>query len=212
MPAFNEAHQYEVRWSGLEKDAASQALVLVHGRGSDADGILSLAAYLPVEGFTLAAPQATNYTWYPHSFMVPPVDNEPWLSSALHLLGRLTEELTLAGIDHSKIYFLGFSQGACLMLEFAARNARRYGGLIAFSGGLIGDRLHRENYGGDFLQTPVFIGSSDPDAHVPAQRVRESTKQLTSMNAVVTERIYDHMGHRIIPEEIKEAVRILSGG
>jgi phospholipase/carboxylesterase len=164
-----------------------------------------------VEKFTLAAPQATNYTWYPYSFLAPPSENEPWLSSALRLLAQLTDELVAAQVDYSQIYFLGFSQGACLMLEFAARNARRYGGLIALSGGLIGDRLYPENYQGDFSGTPVFIGSSDPDSHVPAQRVRESTLQLTAMRAGVTERLYDHMGHRISPEEIKEAARILSG-
>ena len=126
----------------------------------------------------MIAPQATNNTWYPYSFLAPPSQNEPWLSSALDLLDEIVNDLKKNDIDPKNIYFLGFSQGACLTLEYVTRNATRYGGVVAFTGGLIGDKLYSENYKGDFSGTPVFIGTSDPDPHVPVDRVNATEKSL----------------------------------
>lgn len=186
-----------------------KALVMVHGRGGSAEDILTLANHLPVEDFALVAPRATNHSWYPYSFLAPPAQNEPWLTSALDTLQLLMDHLRAEGVEAANTWFLGFSQGACLTLEFVTRHATRYGGVIAFTGGLIGDRLYPANYRGDFAGTPVFIGTSDPDPHVPVTRVRETTGILTGMHATVTEKVYPNMGHTIIGDEIAQATRIL---
>jgi phospholipase/carboxylesterase len=198
-------HQKELVTSGKKIEEAEKALVLIHGRGASADDILTLASHLFVPDFALLAPQATNYTWYPYSFLAPPEQNEPWLSSALELLDETVADLKKAGIDYKHIFFTGFSQGACLTLEYITRNARRWGGAIAFTGGLIGDKVYHENYKGDFEGAPVFIGSSDPDPHVPIHRVKETTRILKGMNATVTEKIYSDMGHTITQDEIEQA-------
>lgn len=177
---------------------------MLHGRGSNAEDILSLAQYFPVKDFALLAPQATNNTWYPYSFLKPPAENEPWLSSALSLLNEIVKDLKGEGFAEENIYFLGFSQGACLALEFVTRNATKYGGVAAFSGGLIGDKIYPENYKGDFNRTPVFIGSSNPDFHIPVERIYATTNILKEMNADVTEKIYDNMGHTINQDEIDQ--------
>jgi phospholipase/carboxylesterase len=184
---------------------AKKAMILLHGRGASAEDILGLADHLNVIDFALIAPQATQYTWYPYSFLAPPSQNEPWLSSAIGIIDGLVTELNTHGISDENIYFAGFSQGACLTLEFITRYARRWGGAIAFTGGLIGDTLYRENYRGDFAGTPVFIGTSDPDPHVPVERVEASGAQLRSMNADVTIQIYKGMGHTINADEIAKA-------
>ena len=133
----------------------------------------------------------------------------PWLSSALNLIKDLVNDINGKGISTENIYFLGFSQGACLTLEFVARNALKYGGVAAFTGGLIGDRVHTENYTGDFNRTPIFIGSSNPDPHVPVQRVNETTKVLKNMNAVVSQKLYNGMAHTISQDEIDMANTIV---
>lgn len=202
-------HRKDIRTAGKKLEEAEKALVMLHGRGAAAEDILSLAAYLAVKDFALLAPQATNYTWYPYSFLVPPEQNEPWLSSALEILGDLVNEIRKAGIDSRNIYFTGFSQGACLTLEFVARHATKWGGVAAFTGGLIGDKLYNENYNGDFNGTPMFIGTSDPDPHVPVQRVNETTRLLRSMNAAVTEKIYPHLGHTISEDELAQANQVV---
>lgn len=184
---------------------ASKALIMVHGRGASAEDILGLSEHLQVKDYLLAAPQATNNTWYPYSFLSPPAQNEPWLSSALNVLRNLVVGIETRGIKKEYIFLLGFSQGACLMLEFAARNAARYGGIVAFTGGLIGDKIYPENYKGDFEHTPVFIGTSNPDFHVPVERVYVSADILRSMNADVTEKMYNNMGHTINQDEINNA-------
>lgn len=178
---------------------------MLHGRGAPAEDILGLASHLSVKDFALVAPQATNFTWYPHSFLAPPEQNEPWLSSALKLIDEIVDELRQAGIASSDIYFTGFSQGACLTLEYVARHGIRWGGVAAFTGGLIGDRIYKENYGGDFESTPVFIGSADPDAHVPVERVHDTVKIMEAMHASVREKIYPGMGHTIREDEIQLA-------
>lgn len=203
-------HKKQIVTAGKQFEEASRILIMIHGRGATAEDILGLAEHLTVNDFALLAPQATNYTWYPHSFLSPPASNEPWLSSALSLLKEITTDLIATGITSEKIFFLGFSQGACLTLEFIARNATRYGGAIAFTGGLIGDKIYPENYSGNFAGTPIFIGSSDPDPHVPADRVNASAIILEKMNASVTKKIYPHMGHTISQDEIKESNKILA--
>ena len=190
---------------------ATKALILLHGRGGSAEDILSLADALPVSGYALLAPQATGRSWYPQSFLAPIPQNEPWLSSALDVVGQLVDKLRERGIVDQNIFFCGFSQGACLMLEFLARNGQRFGGAAAFTGGLIGDRLDPGHYRGDFKQMPIFIGTSDPDMHVPVQRVHDSTAQLRQMNALVTERVYPRMGHTITNTELTEATRVVFG-
>ena len=196
-------HQKHVLLKGRKLGEAERVLVMLHGRGANAEDILSMADYLNVQTFTLLAPQATGNTWYPNSFLAPPYTNEPWLSSAISLIEDITDDITAKGIDYNHIFFLGFSQGACLTLEYVTRNAKRYGGVVAFTGGLIGDRIYEQNYTGDFGSTPVFIGTSDPDPHVPVQRVHDSVKILKEMNAQVTEKIYKNMGHTINEDEIE---------
>jgi phospholipase/carboxylesterase len=196
-------HRKQILTAGKKLSEAKQALIMLHGRGGSADDILSLAHYLSVNDYALLAPQATNHTWYPYSFLAPPKENEPWLSSALDLLIETVRDINAEGIDNSNIYFLGFSQGACLTLEFVARNAHRYGGVIAFTGGLIGDKIYSENYGGDFSGTPIFIGTSDPDPHVPVERVNATVEILDKLNARVTKKIYKNMGHTISQDEIE---------
>ncbi|MVZ66954.1 phospholipase [Sphingobacterium sp. DK4209] len=191
---------------------ATKALIMLHGRGGSAQDILSLADLLQVEDFLLLAPQATNSTWYPHSFMAEIDSNQPYLDSALALVGDTVQEALAKGIQEEHIYFLGFSQGACLTLEYVTRHAKRYGGAIAFTGGLIGDQIYQNNYSGNFYDTPVFIGSSDPDFHVPVSRVHESTQILESMGAQVTEKIYPGMPHTIVQDEIDQANLVLGGG
>jgi phospholipase/carboxylesterase len=195
-------HKKQIVQAGKKLEQAKKALIMLHGRGGSAEDILSVAEYLSVKDLALLAPNATNNTWYPYSFMAKPSENEPWLSSALSLLKELVKDINAAGISNEKIYFLGFSQGACLTLEFITRNAAKYGGAVAFTGGLIGDKIYMENYSGDFSGTPVFIGSSDPDPHVPVERVNASAEILEKMKASVTKKIYKNMGHTISQDEI----------
>lgn len=198
-------HTKHIVSTGKELSKDSKVLILLHGRGGSAEDILSLAEYLEVKDFALLAPQATGNTWYPYSFLAPPAQNEPWLSSALALVKEVVEDLYGKGVPSQNIYFAGFSQGACLALEFVARNATLYGGVVAFTGGLIGDKIYRENYKGDFQNTPVFIGTSNPDPHVPVERVYATTNILKDMHAAVTEKVYNNMGHTILHDEIVQA-------
>lgn len=204
-------HQKKIVTTGKNLDEAGKVLIMLHGRGATAEDILSLSGHLTVDDFALIAPQATNHTWYPYSFLAPPKENEPWLSSALSLIKEIVDDLETKNIKKENIYFLGFSQGACLTLEFVTRNANKYGGVIAFTGGLIGDKIYTENYKGDFTNTSIFIGSSDPDPHVPVERVNDSVAILEKMHAAVTKKIYTNMGHTINADEIKNANDILSG-
>ena len=199
-------HTKKFLTGGAPISATSRVLIMIHGRGGSAEDILSLAPHLHVRDYTLIAPQATGGSWYPYSFLSPPAQNEPYLSSALAMIKDIVEDLHTQGITDGNIYFLGFSQGACLTLEYITRNATRYGGAAVFTGGLIGDKLYTENYaGGDFKGTPVFIGSSDPDMHVPVARVQDSTKLLEEKHASVLTKIYPNMGHTISQDEITQA-------
>jgi phospholipase/carboxylesterase len=199
-------HTLQVMRAGKQQ-GAEKVLILLHGRGGSAEDIMSLADELPVKNFELLAPQAANHAWYPYSFLAPIQQNEPWLSSALGVLKRLVSDTQSLGIAPPNIYFTGFSQGACLMLEFLARNAERYGGALAFTGGLIGDQLYPQHYSGDFRDTPIFIGTSNPDPHVPVRRVNETSALLTKMNANVLEKVYPGMGHTITADELQTASR-----
>jgi len=196
-------HQKQVLLKGKKLGEAEKVLVMLHGRGASAEDILSLSSHLHVSDFTLLAPQATGNTWYPYSFLAPPFNNEPWLSSAIAVVDDIVDDINENGVDNKNIFFLGFSQGACLTLEYVTRNADRYGGVVAFTGGLIGDKIYEQHYSGDFLGTPIFLGTSDPDPHVPVERVHESVKILKKMNAEVTEKIYPNMGHTINEDEIE---------
>ena len=202
-------HQKNIITAGKELTAASKVLILLHGRGGTAEDILSLASHLDVKDFTLLAPQATDNTWYPQSFLAPPLQNEPWLSSALTLLKELLDDVLRKGVPTENIFFSGFSQGACLTLEFVTRNATKFGGVAAFTGGLIGDKIYGENYKGDFSGTPVFIGTSNPDPHVPVERVYATSNILRDMNAAVTEKVYNNMGHTINQNEIDHANKLI---
>ena len=202
-------HTLDLLKTGEELNKATKALVMVHGRGGSAVDIVGLAPHLSVDGYAVLAPQATNNSWYPHSFMVPTIQNEPWLTAALQVMEQTVQQILDAGIDTEHIYFFGFSQGACLTLEFLARNARKYGGAAAIIGGLAGETIQQERYHGDFGQMPILLATSHPDFHVPQMRVHESAEILRGLHADVTEKIYEHAGHTILQEEIDLANRLI---
>jgi len=185
------------------------AVIMVHGRGAGPENILDLVPGLDRPGLTYLAPAAAGRTWYPYSFMADVEKNEPGLSSGLSVLAALVDRIETAGVPRARIVLLGFSQGACLTAEFAVRHASRYGGIVIFSGGAIGPPGTRWDYPGDFAGTPVFLGCSDRDGHVPESRVAETAEVFTRMGASVTKRIYPGMGHLVNDEEIASAQRIL---
>lgn len=180
---------------------AKKAVVLLHGRGSTAQGILSLQHHLQIDDAMLVAPQATNNSWYPHRFLVPEAANQPALDSALTLIDEVAMGIIKQGVDAEHLYFVGFSQGACLALEYVARHAKRYGGVVAFTGGLIGETLNIENYRGDFLGTSILITAGDNDPHVPLYRIDESVGVLRELGAMVTREIYPGKPHSISADE-----------
>ncbi|WP_435174976.1 alpha/beta hydrolase [Halorussus sp. AFM4] len=191
----------EVVTAGPDLDDADAAVVFVHGRGATAQSILQMAGEFDAEGVAYLAPQARGRTWYPNSFMAPIEDNEPSLSSALNWLGDLRERIEEAGVPAEKTMFVGFSQGACLSSEFVARNARKYGGLAALSGGVIGPDGTPRDYDGSLDGTPVFLGCSDSDPHIPLERVHETRDVFEDLDGDVEERIYEGMGHGVNRDE-----------
>lgn len=191
-------------------DTAKAAVVLVHGRGASARDILSLAEDLEQPQFAYLAPEAAGHTWYPYSFLAPIAQNQPWLDSALNLLGEVVGRAVVAGIPRHKVAILGFSQGACLATEFVARNATRYGALVAFTGGLIGPPGTAFKYSGDLAGTPCFFGAGDPDPHVPWTRVQESASVFSMLGGDVALRRYPNLPHTINPDEIEQATQLLS--
>ncbi len=197
-------------FSGKPIDEATKVLIMVHGRGANAQSILGLAKHLSVDDFALVAPNATGNTWYPQSFLAPEAQNEPYLSSALEILTDLVNQLKAKGFESKDIYFTGFSQGACLTSEFLGRNAERFGGAFIFTGGLIGDSLKTERYKGNFDGMPIFIGSSNPDFHVPVERVYATSNIFRDLGADVTEKIYPNIGHTVIEDELNEVNKILA--
>ena len=205
-----EGHTVNIQYSGVPLQEAKKAMVMIHGRGGSAgDLVNSLQGYVDLEGFAIAAPQATNHSWYPLGFLAPPQQNEPWLSSALQVIKTTVEKLLEGNITAESLYFLGFSQGACLMLEYLTRHAIRYGGAFAYSGGLIGDKIYPENYSGQFAGTPILLGCSDVDPHIPLARVYASENILQERGADVSTRIYPGMGHTINSDEIEHTNRII---
>jgi predicted esterase len=188
---------------------ARLTMILVHGRGASADDIIGLAEELQFDDVAYLAPQAAGNTWYPYSFLAPMEQNEPGISSAIRMLSRLLESLGEQGVDPERIAFLGFSQGACLALECTARHARRYAGVFALSGGLIGPPGTPRNYTGTFAGTPVFLGCSDIDPHIPLERVHESAEVFRRMGGNVDERIYPRMGHTVNHDELRAIQTIL---
>jgi phospholipase/carboxylesterase len=196
-------HQEQpVRMAGEPVSRARAALLMIHGRGASAEDILSLASEFDQPGFAYLAPQAAGNTWYPNRFLVPLAENEPWLSSALKFVDEVLTEIINAGIPSERVILLGFSQGACLALEFAARNARRYGGIAGLSGALIGPDDTPRDYKGSLAGTPVFLGCSDVDFHVPRERVDQTAEILKRLGGEVTERLYPNMGHTVNQDEI----------
>lgn len=196
------SHSFHIEQAGTALDKAKKVLIMIHGRGGSAEDILTLAKHFNVPDFALLAPQASNNTWYPFSFMAPAIENEPWLTSAIETIDATVKQAAAAGIKPEDIYFFGFSQGACLALEYTTRHAQRFGGIAAIIGGVIGQEINRAHYKGDFMQTPVFIGTSHPDFHVPLERVQDTVTILKDMNAAVTEKVYNNMGHTINQDEI----------
>jgi len=196
--------------AGAASGEARAAVLLLHGRGADAEDILGLAEPLWQPGVAYLAPQAAGHTWYPYSFLAPLEANEPWLSSALARIGELIADFAAEGLPAERLLLAGFSQGACLTLEYAGRHARRYGGIVAFTGGLIGPPGTPRDYLGSFDGTPAFIGAGDPDPHVPWSRVEESAAALTRMGAEVEVARYPGLGHAIAEDELAHAREILA--
>ena len=189
---------------------ARAAMILVHGRGASAEDIMTVGAELLHPGFAYLAPQAAGSAWYPHPFTAPLEDNEPHLSSALELLASLLASIEKT-IPADRVILLGFSQGACLALEFAARHARRYGGVAGLSGGLIGPDGTPRDYTGGFEQTPVFLGCSDVDPHIRKDRVVEAADVFRRLGGDVTLKLYPQMGHTVNQDEVDAVRRIVAG-
>jgi phospholipase/carboxylesterase len=193
----------EVIKSGKPIKEASKVAIMIHGRGANAASILSLKQYLNLDDFALLAPQAPGNSWYPYSFMAPDTNNEPAFSISIQIIGDIVKDVLEKGYTSEQIYFIGFSQGACLSLEFATQNAQKYGGVIAFTGGLIGEKLNPDKYKGDFKGTPIFIGSSHKDMHVPLERIEASVELIKSLGAEVKTLIFNDTQHTIRQEEIE---------
>lgn len=195
---------------GPEPDHARLAVILIHGRGAGADDILALARELRLDDVLFVAPQAAGNTWYPYSFLAPMAANQPGLDSGLDKISSLFAALAREGIPAERVGLLGFSQGACLSLEYAARNAKRYAAVIGLSGGVIGPPGTPRDYSGAMDGTPVFLGCSDIDPHIPVERVHESAAVFRGLRAVVDERIYPRMGHTVNEDELAAARELLS--
>lgn len=197
--------------SGPAPVEARLAVILVHGRNGTPQSMLDLASRLPFDDVAYLAPAAAGKTWYPLSFLAPIPQNEPGITSGLGVLARLIDDLDDHGVPPGRVGLMGFSQGACLALEFAARHARRYAAIIGLSGGLIGPPGTPRAYAGSFAATPVFLGCSDVDAHIPLARVHETAEVFSGMQASVDERIYPQMDHTVTPEEIAVVTSLLRG-
>ncbi|WPR73933.1 alpha/beta hydrolase [Algoriphagus sp. NG3] len=192
----------KVKTAGVPLAEAKKAAILIHGRGASAASILSLAQHLRLDDYALLAPEAAGGTWYPYSFMAPDQANQAALASSLGAIKTTWNQIADAGISPENILLIGFSQGACLSLEFAAQNACKFGGVIAFTGGLIGEEIQPNKYSGDFGGTQIFIGSSEKDIHVPLSRIKESETLLSRMGAKVKLLIFPDSNHTIRQEEI----------
>jgi len=206
MTINNEA----VSMRGTPLDQAERVVIMLHGRGDRASSFIGLSNEFPIEGAAFLAIQARQNTWYPYSFLEPQQRNEPHLTTSLNAVDELVKKLEKRGFTSQQLHFLGFSQGACLTLEYTTRHARRYGSITAFTGGLIGHELDEDRYSGTFDKTPVFLGSSDHDPHVPEARIEASRDILEKMGADVTMTIYPGMGHTINRAELAKANELLT--
>ena len=195
--------------AGVPLARADKAVILLQGRGATAADIFSLTDHFAQNDLAYVAPQAPGNSWYPHSFLAPLEDNEPALSEALATVGELIESLAKDGVAPERVVLLGFSQGGCLALEYAARHARRYAAVIGLSAGLIGPQNTPRNYAGSLAGTPVFLGCDDMDDHIPIERVKESTRVLRDLGGEVKQRIYSGMGHGINDDELAEVRNLL---
>jgi predicted esterase len=210
MKSPNDPHRGQpVLQMGPPPADARLTMILVHGRGASAEDVLSLAAECGTTDVAYLAPQAADHTWYPYSFLSPMQDNEPGITSALGVIAAIIDGLGAQQIPPARIGLLGFSQGACLSLEFAARHARRYAAVVGLSGGLIGPPGTPRTYPGSLDGTPVFLGCSDIDAHIPLARVRESAEVYRRLGGAVDERIYPRMGHTVNQDEIAAVKALL---
>ncbi len=199
--------------AGAPLAKARAALILIHGRGATADDILGLGeeACEGIEGVALLAPQAAGNTWYPQRFLAPLAENEPFLGSALGVVAGLVADIARAGLAPERVMLIGFSQGACLSLEFAARNPRLYGAVVGLSGALIGPPGSPRPKQGSLAGTPVYLGCSDRDAHIPLASVEESAGILAGMGARVTKSIFPGMGHTVNAEELSAVQGLVRG-
>lgn len=203
MSSYSDPHAMgALLTAGAPLATAKAVMIMVHGRGASAQSILELASNFDRSEFAYLAPQAANYSWYPNSFLYPLEENEPYLSSALNRLESLVAWIEEQGVKREDTMILGFSQGACLSLEYAARHAGRFGGIIGLSGGLIGPEGTSRNYAGVMDRTPVFLGCSDTDFHIPKERVIETAVIFQKLGAIVTKRLYPNMGHGINQDEL----------
>ena len=202
-------HGQRIVEAGQDLRTARAAMILLHGRGATAEDIMTIASEVQQPGWAYLAPQAAGNTWYPNPFTAALASNEPHLSAAMETIARVVERVE-ARIPAQRVVLLGFSQGACLTLEWAARNARRYGGVVGLSGGLIGPDGTPRDYPGNFDGTPVFLGCSDIDPHIPMRRVVETGEVLKGMGADVTVRFYPGMGHLVSGEELATITELVA--
>lgn len=212
MVGIGDPHRGQpVLQAGADPAEAQAAMIMLHGRGADAADIIALSQIIGGTEILYLAPEAAGHSWYPYSFLAPIEDNEPGRTSALGVVTGLIAEIgNTRGIAPNRIALLGFSQGACLALEYAARHPRRYGAIFALSGGLIGETVALQEYSGSLAGTPVFVGCSDSDPHIPLDRVKQSAEIIKALGANVTECIYPGMGHTIIEDEVIHIRRIVA--
>ena len=197
---------------GASPADARVVAILVHGRGASAEDILSLTRELHAKDVAYLAPEAAGHTWYPYSFLAPIEQNEPGISSGLQVIAGLVEEAERQGVPPRNVVLMGFSQGACLSLEFAARHPQRYKAVIGLSGGVIGPPGTPRTHSGSMEGTPVFLGCSDIDPHIPLARVHETAEIFRALGAVVDERIYPRMGHTVNRDELEAVDLLLADG
>lgn len=208
---FQGPHQNQpVKTAGPAPKDADLAMILVHGRGASAESMLMFADEFGEDTVHYRAVQASGHTWYPQSFLAPKEQNQPSINSGLQAIYDQIQTLNESGIPTEKIILLGFSQGACLSSEFAARHPQRFGGIVVFSGGLIGDEINPENYEGSFANTPIFMGCSNRDPHIPQERVDETEHVFRQLGANVTKKIYKGMGHTVNQDEIEHVQQMIT--
>ncbi len=208
IPIGPHAGQQVLR-AGAHIDDATSAVIAIHGRGASAGDIMGVAQAIDSPNVAWLAPDAASHTWYPYSFLMPVAQNQPFLDSALSVIGGLLQHLEDSGIPSEKTVLLGFSQGACLAAEFVARHPRRYGGLVVFSGGLIGESIDPQGYTGALADTPIFGGCSDTDPHIPRERFEISGQVLADLGGAVDFRVYPGMDHTINLDELTTAKALI---